>query len=128
MLAFLGIKAEGIQSNLVASDQMWSPYGFRCLPFLPNFMHTIKKLKIKSLPKRASNSISYLVETALVETSLSQWWLDVDEREKSTPCLSSTQWYSNIFWVGKPKKRNDLMSKEYPEYVGHFLLEFFIRR
>ena len=70
MLAFLGIKAQGIQSNLVASDQMWSPHGFRCLPLLPNFIHTIKMLKIKFLPKRASNSISYLVETALVETEL----------------------------------------------------------
>ena len=70
MLAFLGIKAQGIQSNLVASDQMWSPYGFRCLPLLPNFIHTIKMLEIKFLPKRASNSINYLVETALVETEL----------------------------------------------------------
>ena len=70
MLAFLGIKAQGIQSNLVASDQMWSPYGFRYLSLLPNFIHTIKMLKIKFLPKWASNSISYLVETALVEATL----------------------------------------------------------
>ena len=69
MLAFLGIKAQGIQSNLVASDQMWSPYGFRCLPLLPNFIHTIKMLKIKFLPKRASNSISYIVEAISVETA-----------------------------------------------------------
>ena len=39
-----------------------------------------------------------------------QWCLNVDEREKkSSPYLSSTQWYSNIFWVGKPIKRNDLI-------------------
>ena len=69
MLAFLGIKVQEIQSNLVASDQMWSPYGFRCLPLLPNFIQPIKMLKIKFLPKRASNSISYIVEAMSVETA-----------------------------------------------------------
>ena len=37
-----------------------------------------------------------------------QWCLDVDEREKRTWGLSSTQWYFNIFWVGKQKKKNVL--------------------
>ena len=32
--------------------------------------------------------------------------LDVDEREKkSSPWLSSTQLYFNIFWVGKQKNK-----------------------
>ena len=37
---------------------------------------------------------------------VTQWSLDVDERKKCARGLSSTQWYFNIFWVGKPKKQN----------------------
>ena len=37
-----------------------------------------------------------------------QWCLDVDERKKRTWGLSNTQWYFNIFCVGKPNKQNVL--------------------
>ena len=95
MLVFLGIKAQGIQSNLVASDQMWSPYGFRYLSLLPNFIHTIKMLKIKFLPKRASNSISYLVETALVDTTLVETAL-VETTIDETALVATVELVENV--------------------------------
>ena len=57
-------------------------------------------------------SLSPILRMLILELQHSalQWCLDVDEGKKRSPCLSSTQWYSNIFWVGKPKKQNFLMT------------------